>query len=45
MFVLGSVSICCVYGDTVQAEVVVVCQLVVLTTNSLKMATIVGRNM
>ena len=45
VFVLNCVFRCCVslYGDTIQAEVVLMCLLVSLI--SLKMATICGRNM
>jgi hypothetical protein len=45
LFVLNCVFKCCVglYGDTIQAEVVLLCLLV--SYISLKMATIGGRNM
>jgi len=49
LFVLSSLLICFVYGDTIQVEVVVVYLLVMLyrvtTDSTLKMATIDGQNM
>jgi hypothetical protein len=46
LFALSCVLICCVFvcGDTILAEVVLMCLLVVLYT-CLKMATLSGRNM
>ena len=34
LFVLSCMLICCVYGDTIQAEVVVLCLLVMLCYTS-----------